>query len=289
MAEKRYPAACAKFEESQNLDPGLGTQLNLADCYEKIGRTASAWALFLEVEAKAKAVHQTPREQYARQRATQLASKLAKLTLEVRWPNHDESREIQRDRVVVRHPQWGVSIPVDPGLHSIQVVVQGQVLWSQEIKLNEAEHKTIVVPDIKQDTKKMKEVKPVFAALEPNAKSSSDQVMPRSNASYWWTTAILGGVGLVSLGVGTAFGAISLGKNSDSKQFCQSNLCAPTGVDLRRQSIQAGRVSTIALSAGGAFAITSLMMWIFGPSSKKETSPVSVSVAPNALFLSGTW
>jgi predicted negative regulator of RcsB-dependent stress response len=38
--------ACAKFEASQRLSPAVGTLLNLADCHERAGRTATAWATF---------------------------------------------------------------------------------------------------------------------------------------------------------------------------------------------------------------------------------------------------
>jgi hypothetical protein len=43
-----YAAACPLFDASFRADPALGTLLNLADCNEHLGKTATAWARFRE-------------------------------------------------------------------------------------------------------------------------------------------------------------------------------------------------------------------------------------------------
>src|ERR1700683_67483 len=65
----RFAEACTKLAESQQLSPGAGTLLNLADCYEKNGQTASAWTEFRASAALARTKGQTEREQTARDRA----------------------------------------------------------------------------------------------------------------------------------------------------------------------------------------------------------------------------
>ena len=83
MAEGKYGEACAKLDASQRLDPGVGTLLNLGDCYDKNGQTASAWAQFIEAATAARKVGDARREQAARGRATALEGKLAKLAISI--------------------------------------------------------------------------------------------------------------------------------------------------------------------------------------------------------------
>lgn len=71
----RYDEACPKFEKSVEVDAGLGTEFNLADCWERIGLREKARTLFLEVAEKAHAVGQVGREQVARARAAALLPK----------------------------------------------------------------------------------------------------------------------------------------------------------------------------------------------------------------------
>src|SRR3954467_9213570 len=55
MAEGKAADACPKFADSEQLDASSSTLLNLASCYEKLGRTASAWATYREAASLASA------------------------------------------------------------------------------------------------------------------------------------------------------------------------------------------------------------------------------------------
>lgn len=114
----RYAEACTKLEESHQVEPAPGTLLNLADCYERIGRTATAWELFLDVAALAQSAGRAQHETMARARAQALEPKLSKLRVTVSAPAAGLS--VHRDGIVLEPSEWGAAFPVDPGQHVIE-------------------------------------------------------------------------------------------------------------------------------------------------------------------------
>src|SRR5437879_111900 len=52
MADKKFAAACAKFLESNRLDPAVGTLFNLANCEAQRGQLVTAWTLYRQVLEK---------------------------------------------------------------------------------------------------------------------------------------------------------------------------------------------------------------------------------------------
>ncbi len=72
--QARYAEACPKFVESYQLDGGVGTEFNLADCWEHVGKRELARTLFIDVAQKSREAGQAERAALARQRAAALLS-----------------------------------------------------------------------------------------------------------------------------------------------------------------------------------------------------------------------
>jgi serine/threonine-protein kinase len=121
-----YAEACPKLEESQRLDAGIGTLLYLADCYEKTRRLASAWATFREASAAARAAGQSDREAKAIAHAKELEPRVAKVIIQVSAANDMPGPEVRRDGRALGRALWGSPIPMDPGMHQIEVSAPGR-------------------------------------------------------------------------------------------------------------------------------------------------------------------
>ena len=126
------------------LDPGIGTQFNLADCNEHIGKLASAWAGFLEVAAASKTANQADREKVARKRAAALEPRLPKLAVDV--TGAPTGLEVKRDGIVIGSAAWGTSVPVDPGTHKVSATAPGKQTWETTVTTSEGKTARVSVP-----------------------------------------------------------------------------------------------------------------------------------------------
>ncbi len=150
MAEGQHPAACAKLEESQRLDPATGTLLNLAACRELEGRIATAWMLFKDAAAAARRDGRQDRVEYADRKAAELAPRVSRLTLEVPTGSVSEGLEIRLDGVVVRSVAWGIPTPVDGGRHVVEAGAPGHAPFRLEVEVAaEGDAQRVAVPALR--------------------------------------------------------------------------------------------------------------------------------------------
>lgn len=302
MKNGRFSEACPKLETSQRVDPAVGTLLYLAECYERLGRTASAWATFREAESLARGANQADRARTAGTRAQKLEPELAYLTVSVPADARVEGLVVKRGGAVVLPDLYGVAAPVDPGLIEIEASAPGHRRSSSQVKVAARGKEVATVPKLEPEPGA--EAPPVVPAVagastqtttEPNAAASGQPPRdegPKSGPDH--TLAfIVGGAGIVGIGVGSYFGLRAFSKNSDAEEFCnEQNVCAKEGMDLSQEAENAALVSNIGFIFGGAALATGLVLFFTaGDGEEKQTLRIAPTVAKSGggVSIGGTF
>jgi predicted Zn-dependent protease len=130
-----FTTACPKLEQVVELAPsGIGAKLTLAECYEGVGKLASAWSMYTAVEAAAASANQPARQKKASDRAKALRPSLALLTVSV--PQAVASTtglEVRRDGVLLKRVEWGLPFPADKGKHAVVATAPGKKRWETTV------------------------------------------------------------------------------------------------------------------------------------------------------------
>ena len=276
----RYADACPCFIESERLDHGVGTMLNLADCFEKNGQIASAWSGFRAAAAAAAAEGQPDREQIAREREIALLPQLARLAITPPQQGLPPGSEVHRDGILVSPWLWSSPVPVDPGDHVIVVAAPGKVDYAATVHMPKQQAMTIVarIPVLRnRPAPPPKE--PVAAVPPPTS------LAPRAKVGL--ALAGLGGAGVVA---GALFGVRALGLKADSDWHCGStDHCDERGVSLRADARTAGDVATGALIAAGAVLAGGLVLYVTAPERRAVTASFGLSREAAGVTLEATW
>ncbi len=281
-AAGKYAEACPKYAESLRLDSGIGAMLYLADCWEKTGKTASAWGQFREAEQLA--VRQNDKRAVAaHKRAAQLEPNLARLVIRVAPGVDVPGLDVKRDQTEVGRAQWGVPVPVDPGSHMVTATAIGKK--PQQVAINVPAGATPTILDLMalQDADATAPAPvPSPAASSPPAPSPLPDTPPPAEESaapgqtQRLVGLVVGGVGVVGLGLGTYFGFDTISKNNASNApgncSAATNACSQNGLDLRSSAKSSGLVSTVAFAAGAAFVAGGVVLYLTAPRSPGATT-----------------
>lgn len=291
MAAGKFSEACSKFEASQQLDPGLGTMLNLADCYEKTGRTASAWAEYRDAIPLARAAGSKVRLDLATERAQALQERLSTLTIRAMSGEDDNAHlEIRRDGVAVQPAELGAPIPVDPGEHVIEAVAPGKQPWSSKVQVNgDAAKVSVEIPKLLATGSQAQPVSTSPASAATTAASPPVVADSSGSGAQRRIGLIVGGAGVVGIGLGAFFGLQASSKWSDAKGKCTDYPygCSADAADLRSSARSRGTASTIAFVAGGALLATGLVLYLTEPKATKES--VALGFGPGSAFVQGSF
>jgi len=272
MAAGKFAEACPKFAAAAELSPTAGVRLNLADCYVKLGRTASAWAKASEALGIAERTGDTAASTLAHTQMNALEPKLSYVTLVVAKDSAPPGLEVTFDGEKIPAAVWGTAIPVDLGTHTVAASAAGHPPWSTQTTVAADGIKTsvtVVIPGASDAPS------PLAPPPPPGDHAAGSGGWSRGAAHA--VAIASAGLGVVGLGLGTAFGVDASGKKSDYQQQevggrCVSAACAT----LTQQAYSSATVSTVGFVVGGALVAAGVVLWLTAPASTTETRAVAV-------------
>jgi hypothetical protein len=127
---EQYAAALTKLEEAQRRDPGIGTEFNIAICYEKLGKIGSAWHHYANVERLAHTSGKRQREEHAHQKLEELRPQLSVFVF---LPAKTDKLVLKVDGNPVPPAEWGF-YPVDTGTHQLAAEAPSRTPWAAEVE-----------------------------------------------------------------------------------------------------------------------------------------------------------
>lgn len=273
-----YDRACAKFESSQALQPGLGTLLFLGDCYERAGRSASAFRTFEEATALAEKEGDPKRAKLSSVRAAALEPSLARLVIRVAAKNTSLSGfGVHVNGEAVPESRLGTRAPFDPGTQRIEVTAPEHERWEMEVKLPDGPSEVVVdVPPLTPVTKGMAQddaAPPPKVTVKPSYPLAADASAPGHGQRL--TGGWIAVIGLAGVGLGGYFGYDALKKNnaSESPSHCPTlSQCFDSGVHLREEARQSATVADVAVGVGGALVLTGVVIYVLAPSEQSHSA-----------------
>jgi serine/threonine-protein kinase len=279
----KWAEACPKFEASLRQDPTLGTKLNLATCYERIGKLASAWAMYRDAAEAAAKAGDTRRRDHAKQSADALLPRLPKLALQAP-ASAPEGLVVQRAGAIVDPAELGLEVYVDPGECEVVATAPGHLAFSTKLFLKEGETKTLPLPTLEREQAAPPPPAPDMVKDATTTTATSRLELREGPRTRKALSAGVATVGLLAVGAGLGFGASASRLFDDAKALCGEDLsCSPETYDRDKRMVDRARTyattSTLLVSAGGVAIAASAFLYFTSP---REQRPASARLVPIA-------
>jgi len=280
MEDKNYDAACQSFKASNEAVARVGTLLNLADCYEKAGKLASAWGAYFDAISTGRRQNKPEYEEFAQKNRDRLEPLLSKMTIVLPPEVRVDGMKVIRDGQTVEPVALGVAIAVDPGKHVIEATAPRKLAFHTEVTVDDA-HKNVEVK-----IEKLADAPMAWAHTNQPQIVEKVVEVPSAVTPVRIGGIVLGSLGIASVIVGSVLGLVANDKYQNAlKNDCggNPNACNAVGVTNGSAAHDLANVAT-GLFVGGLVAVAGgVTLFIVGaPSRTASTQSAALRVVPTS-------
>jgi len=184
--------------------------------------------------------------------------------------------KVSMDGEVLAERLEGIALTVDPGEHAFTFEVAGQPPLTKKLLIVQGE-------------KDRREAIALGAAPGP---TPGDAPPPAPDPGGGLGTQkvlalVAGGLGVVGVGVGAAFGLIAMSQKNDAASVCPTQCASQDGVNKWSTAGSSARIADIGFIVGGVGLVGGAVLWFTAPSASPSTP--QVGLAPGSLQVKGTW
>ncbi len=270
MDSGSYTEACPRFAESQALDPAPGTELNLALCYQKAGRLATAWAALRTAQALADAAGQKSRSASAKAGAAALEPTLSRLTIAVPESSRVPGLEVRCDGDLMGAVEWDIAVPRDGGGHDIEASAPGKKAWQGHVDLKVSGQNAVVeVPALEDLPLPPPMQAPIAVEPVPTAVPDVEHAIasppivegpPPPGHTQRIVALVMAGTGVVAMGVGGFVGLQAKANDNTARDET-----GPARFNDSTSAVHLGNAASLIVGIGAAVAVAGAVVWFAAP------------------------
>jgi hypothetical protein len=272
----QFESGCAALDESQGLQPNLGTLIASADCFERWGKAHSAalrYERFLEQVAlldESERAHREAQLEFVREALARSRDAIPELLLVPPQPTPTQL-EVWLDQRLIELNGTEQRLALDPGAYRLETRAPGRLPWLLELTLVARERRRVelstgatVIPEA-----------PPMQPPQPNppAPDRPAAASPTPWRSVGWG---LGGLGLAGFGVAAVAGGLVL-------DTCPSFKCRSDRAESDATTL--ALVADIGIGVGVAGLVASAILLLENPADPVSSAGFEPVVALNRKSL----
>jgi hypothetical protein len=280
MDKGDYARACPMLAESQRLDPGGGTLLNLAVCHEKEGKLGTAWLELNQALSQAIKDGRKDREQTAREHLAAIEPHLPRLLLKYAGAPPPELK-IELDGAATSAAMLGVATPLDTGKHTVKVSAPGYEPFAWEGDVAAEKTTEIAVPALKPLPVTPPPPPPPPPRRDEPPRGPAPLPPPKSQRNPVVAVLLGASAGVLLVGSGVTY-YLSLRAASDASDRCitDRNFCPDD--DAVSAVSRARALTWVSIGLAGGAAVAGIGALTMGVVTAVSANGTAIGVAPVA-------